>query len=98
MIYRAALILGALLLMIAFSALIVATADPDSERSDGSSSRRLRYMANCQDGTMTLAAVGVFDNSGNVLKTLVAPPGSLDPVTPEKGSEAAKWLRRVCMF
>ena len=77
---------------------IVATADPDSERSDGSSSRRLRYMANCQDGTMTLAAVGVFDNSGNVLKTLVAPPGSLDPVTPEKGSEAAKWLRRVCMF
>jgi hypothetical protein len=77
---------------------VVASSDAEVERAEGAAMRRLRYMANCEEGTMTLAAVGVFDTSGNVLKSLVAPPGSLDPVKPEKGSEAAKWLRRVCMF
>ena len=60
--------------------------------------RRVRYISNCEEGTITLAAVGVFDGNGNVLKSLVAPPRSLDPIRPEKGSEQAKWLRRVCMF
>jgi hypothetical protein len=77
---------------------VVAWADPAVQRPEGQAMRRLRYMANCEEGTMTLAAVGVFDSSGNVLKTMVAPPGSLDPVKPEKGSEESKWLRRVCMF
>jgi hypothetical protein len=60
--------------------------------------RRVRYMANCEDGTMTLAAVGVMGQDGQVQKTIVAPPGSIDPVKPQKGSEQAKWLQRVCMF
>jgi hypothetical protein len=77
---------------------VVASVDPGVQPPEGPSRRRLRFMANCEEGTMTLAAVGVFDTSGNVLKTMVAPPGSLDPVKPEKGSEQAKWLRRVCMF
>jgi hypothetical protein len=77
---------------------VVAPVDRSTVPADGPASRRVRYMANCEEGTMTLAAVGVFDSSGNVLKTLVALPGSLDPVKPEKGSEQAKWLRRVCMF
>jgi hypothetical protein len=62
------------------------------------SPRRVRYMANCEEGTMTIAAVGVFDPAGRVQKTIVVPPRASDPVTPEKGTEAAKWLRRVCMF
>jgi hypothetical protein len=77
---------------------VVAWADAGVQRPAGQAMRRVRYMANCQEGTMTLAAVGVFDNSGNVLKSMVAPPGALDPVKPEKGSEEAKWLQRVCMF
>jgi hypothetical protein len=77
---------------------VVAPVDQSSVPPDGPAFRRVRYMANCEEGTMTLAAVGVIDSNGNVLKTLVAPPGSLDPVKPEKGSEQAKWLRRVCMF
>ena len=60
--------------------------------------RRVRYQANCEEGTITLAAVGVFDRSGMLQKTMVVPPGASDPVKPEKGTEQAKWLRRVCMF
>jgi hypothetical protein len=77
---------------------VVAWADPGAPRPAGLGQRRVRYMANCEDGTITLAAVGVFDDVGNVAKTMIAPPGSIDPVKPEKGTEQAKWLRRVCMF
>jgi hypothetical protein len=47
---------------------------------------------------MTLAAVGLFDANGQLQKTLVVPPRASDPVKPEKGTPAAKWLQRVCMF
>jgi hypothetical protein len=77
---------------------VLAWADPGMPRPEGQAMRRVRYMANCEEGTITLAAVGVFDSAGQVLKTMVAPPRSVDPVKPEKGSEEAKWLRRVCMF
>jgi hypothetical protein len=60
--------------------------------------RRVRYAVNCDEGTLTLAAVGVLDRSGQLQKTLVVPPGASDPVKPTKGSEQAKWVQRVCMF
>jgi len=60
--------------------------------------RRVRYMANCEEMTTTLAAVTLYDRSGNFQKGIVVPPRAIDPVKPEKGTEAAKWLRRVCMF
>jgi hypothetical protein len=61
-------------------------------------SRRVRYMTNCEEGTYTLVAVGVFDRSGHLMKTMVVPPGAADPVKAQKGTEAAKWVRQVCMF
>ena len=60
--------------------------------------RRVRYITNCEEGTFTLAAVGLLDRNGNALKTMVVPPGAVDPVKPEKGTDAAKWVRRVCMY
>jgi len=65
---------------------------------DGTTPRTLRFMTNCQEGTMTVAAVGLFDQYGQVAKTLVSPPGAIDPTKPEKGTQEAKWLQRVCMF
>lgn len=65
---------------------------------DGTTPRRVRYMVNCQEGTMAVAAVGLFDRGGQVSKTMVSPPGAVDPVKPEKGSEEAKWLQRTCLF
>jgi hypothetical protein len=61
-------------------------------------SRRVRYATNCVEGTYVLAAVGLIDRNGIGVKTMVVPPGAVDPVKPEKGTEAAKWLRQVCMF
>jgi hypothetical protein len=60
--------------------------------------RRVRYAVNCDEGTLTLAAVGLLDRSGQLQKTLVVPPGASDPVKPAKGSGQAKWIQRVCMF
>ena len=74
------------------------------KRQDGASSpegttpRTVRFMANCKDGTMVVAAVGLFDGSGQLAKTMVAPPRSIDEVKPEKGTLEAKWLRQVCMY
>jgi len=60
--------------------------------------RLVRYAVNCEEGTMTLAAVVLLDRDGQLQKTLVVPPGASDPVKPAKGTEHAKWVRRVCMF
>ena len=60
--------------------------------------RRVRYAVNCDEGTLTLAAVFLLDRAGQLQKTMVVPPGASDPVKPAKGSEQAKWVQRVCMF
>lgn len=60
--------------------------------------RRVRYAVNCDEGTLTLAAVGLIDRAGQLHKRMVVPPGASDPVKPPKGSDEAKWLQRVCMF
>lgn len=60
--------------------------------------RRVRYAVNCQEGTLTLAAIGLFDRNDQLQKTMVVPPGASDPVKPEKGTEQAKWIQRACMF
>ena len=64
----------------------------------GHYSRRVRYATNCVEGTYVLAAVGLIDRNGIGVKMMIVPPGAIDPVKPEKGTEAAKWVRQVCMF
>ena len=72
--------------------------DPASARPNGPGPRRVRYVIDCEAQTMTLAAVGVFDDSGQVQRSLVVPPGAVDPVKPAKGTPEYKWLRRACLF
>ena len=60
--------------------------------------RTVRYAANCEEGTMVLVAVGIYDRNGQVAKTLVVPPGAADAVKPQKPSDQAKWVQRTCMF
>jgi hypothetical protein len=73
-------------------------ADPTRGRPEGLWPRRARYAIDCEDETMTLAAVGVFDGAGQVQRTLVVPPGAVDAVKPAKGSAEQKWLRKACLF
>lgn len=77
---------------------VVAWADSSRPAPEDYGPRQVRYMANCEEGTIALAAVGVFDRNGQLTKTMVIPPGGADPIKPEKGSQEAKWLQRVCMF
>ena len=58
--------------------------------------RKIRYVADCRAGTLTLAAVAVFDRSGMVEKRMIVPPGASDPIKPEPGSPQAKWHNEVC--
>jgi hypothetical protein len=60
--------------------------------------RRTRYVADCKAGTLTLAAVGVFDSSGRLVKNMVVPPGASEPRAPAAGSPEARWLQDVCPF
>lgn len=69
-----------------------------SPSRDGITPRTVRFMANCKEGTMVVAAVGMFDPDGQLAKTMVSPPGAVDPHVPEKGTQGEKWLRTVCMF
>lgn len=73
-------------------------ADPTRGRPEGLWPRRVRYAIDCEDETMTLAAVGVFDGAGQVQRTLVVPPGAADAVKPARGSTEHKWLRKACLF
>ena len=65
-------------------------------RPEGYMGRRLRYVADCKARTLTLGAVSVFDASGRLMKTMVLPPGAVDPAAPAEGSVESKWLREVC--
>lgn len=81
-----------------FDVIINWSEDADIPKPKDYTPRRVRYITNCQDGTMTVAAVGIFDQIGQITKTVVAPPRSLDPVKPEKGTPQSKWIQQVCMF
>lgn len=66
------------------------------EHPTGHVSRKVRYVADCKAGTLTLAAVGVFDPAGRLIKTTLIPPGAAEPEAPKPGSTEARWLREVC--
>ena len=65
-------------------------------RPEGYMPRRLRYVADCKARTLVLGAVSVFDASGRLMKTMILPPGAVDPAAPAEGSVESKWLREVC--
>jgi hypothetical protein len=74
----------------------VAWDEAGGPRPTGYKSRKVRYVADCKAGTLTLAGVGVFDSEGKVVKTTVVPPGASDAVTPKSDSSEARWLKEAC--
>lgn len=67
-----------------------------SARPEGYIARRVRYVADCKAHTLVLGAVSVFDSSGRLLKTMILPPGAVEPGAPAEGSAESRWLREVC--
>lgn len=65
-------------------------------RPEGYMARRVRYVANCKAHTLLLAAVSVFDGSGRLIKTMILPPGAVEPAAPAEGSVESRWLVEVC--
>lgn len=65
-------------------------------RPTGHTARMVRYVADCKAGTLTLAAVGILDAEGKLIKTTFVPPGSADSAAPKPGSTEARWLREAC--
>ena len=70
--------------------------DGGAAKPPGHLSRRVRYVANCSAGTLGVASVAVYDASGMLLKSMISPPGAVDPVAPAAGSAQARWLKDVC--
>jgi hypothetical protein len=75
----------------------IAWNDAEGKRPADHQSRIVRYVANCKEGTLTVAAVGVFDRDGMLVKRMMLPPGAVDPTKPETGSPEARWLKDVCV-
>jgi hypothetical protein len=78
-----------------FEAIIV-WEEAGGPRPTGQVSRKVRYVADCKAGTLTLAAVGILDAEGKLIKTMFVPPGAADSVAPQPGSTEARWLREAC--
>jgi hypothetical protein len=72
--------------------------DAEGKRPAEHHARIVRYVASCKEGTLTVAAVGVYDSTGMLVKRMMVPPGAVDPLTPEAGSPQAKWLKDVCAY
>jgi len=70
--------------------------DSGAAKPAGHLSRRVRYVANCSAGTLGIASVAVYDASGILLKSMISPPGAVDPAAPASGSIQARWLQDVC--
>jgi hypothetical protein len=70
--------------------------DDGGPRPADHKNRRVRYVADCKAGTLTLATVALFDRTGMLEKSMIVPPGAADPFKPDAGSIQAKWLQDVC--
>jgi hypothetical protein len=70
--------------------------DAQGRRPAEHQSRTVRYVASCKEGTLTVAAIGVYDNNGMLVKRMMVPPGAAEPMTPDAGSPQARWLKDVC--
>ena len=70
--------------------------DGGAAKPPGHLSRRVRYVANCSAGTLGVASVAVYDASGMLLKSMISPPGAVDPTAPAAGSAQARWLQEAC--
>lgn len=61
--------------------------------------RRVRYVADCTEGKMAVAAVAVAPVTGqasSVLETRIVPPSSAKWFAPKQGSEEAHWMSYAC--
>ncbi len=65
-------------------------------RPEGHLARKVRYLADCKANTLVVTAVGVFDVSGRLLKSLITPPGAGEPAVPAAGTPQARWLQEAC--
>lgn len=72
--------------------------DASRPRPAEQQTRVVRFVANCQANTIVVSAVVVVGRDGGVNKTLIAPPGAVDPVTPAAGSNEERWMKSVCRF
>jgi|KBSMisStandDraft_5_1062788.scaffolds.fasta_scaffold459254_2 hypothetical protein len=70
--------------------------DSGAPKPAGFLSRRVRYVADCSAATLGIASVAVYDATGMLLKSMISPPGAVDPATPAAGSAEARWLKDVC--
>lgn len=70
--------------------------DTGAPKPAGHLSRRVRYVANCPAGTLGVASVAVYDAGGMLLKSMISPPGAVDPEAPAAGSAQARWFRDAC--
>jgi hypothetical protein len=74
----------------------VAWRDPAQRPAGAAASRIVRYVAQCGQGTLALAAVATLDTEGRMMKSYVVPPGGSEFAAPAAGSREADWIQAAC--
>jgi hypothetical protein len=70
--------------------------DP-TQRPQGAPARKLvRYLADCSKRELAVAAVGLEDENGRMLKSAIVPPGTYEFAKPAGGSREEQWLDKTC--
>lgn len=70
--------------------------DASMRKDDEPLRKIIRHLAKCDEGELAVSSVALIPAPGQTPKTLGIAPGAWDFYKPEKGTEAKKWLDKVC--
>ena len=58
--------------------------------------RYVRFAGKCEDQTLALAGVTLYDDQGRIIKMMVVPPGGSEFIPPKPSTPEGEWLREAC--
>lgn len=70
--------------------------DPGQRPPDAPAGRVIRYVANCSEKTIVVAAVTTMDQNGRIRKRYLVPPGGADFLPAKEGSAEQRWMKDAC--
>jgi|TARA_R110000824_G_scaffold191997_1_gene373930 hypothetical protein len=58
--------------------------------------RYVRFAGKCEEQTLALAGVTLYDDQGRIIKMMVVPPGGSEFIPPKPSTPEGEWLREAC--
>ena len=58
--------------------------------------RYVRFASKCEEQTLAVAGVTLYDNQGRMIKMMVVPPGGSEFIPPKPSTPEEEWLKEAC--